>query len=82
MADRGLEPTASAASPPGASASIGHRGALVHRRAARPAVTVGLPGTGIYWTESYPPAAAPHGGHRLAFVVLALAVVAITWALS
>jgi len=47
-----------------------------------PAVTVGLPGAGIYWTESYPPAAAPHGGHRLAFVVVALAVVAITWALS
>ena len=42
-----------------------------------------LAGTGIYWTESYPPAPAPHGGHRLAFVLVILAVVAaIIWALS
>jgi hypothetical protein len=32
-------------------------------------VTVGLPGTGLYWTERVPPAAPPHGGHRLAFAI-------------
>jgi hypothetical protein len=31
-------------------------------------MTVGLRGSGIYWTEQAPPAPAIHGGHRLAFV--------------
>ena len=64
-------------------AAIGRRGAwyTVGPRGRR--VTVGLPGTGIYWTESYPPAPSPHGGHRLAFVLVVVAVlVGILWALS
>ena len=42
------------------------------------------PEPGSTWTESYPPAPAPHGeGPRLAFVLVILAVVAaIVWALS
>jgi hypothetical protein len=32
-----------------------------HRR-----VTLGLPGSGLWWTETIPPARAPHAGHRLA----------------
>ena len=35
------------------------------------------PGTGLYWTETYPvPAQAPHAGHRLALIVVLLALVA------
>jgi hypothetical protein len=41
---------------------------------------VGLPGTGLFWTERVPPAVPPHGGHRLAFiVVVALVVGALVW---
>jgi hypothetical protein len=38
-------------------------------------VTVGLPGSGIYWTEQAPPGPAIHGGHRLAFIIIAAIVV-------
>jgi hypothetical protein len=56
-------------------------------------VTLGLPGTGLFWTEHAPPAAphydrllrvehippaAPiHGGHRAAFILAIVAAVAI-----
>jgi hypothetical protein len=52
----------------GVSISAGKRGAwyTVGPRGRR--MTVGLPGSGIYWTEQAPPAPAIHGGHRLAFV--------------
>src|SRR5260370_23332283 len=55
----------------GPSLSIGHRGAwyTIGPRGRR--VTLGLPGTGLYWTERIPPAAAPHAGHRTAFVLCA-----------
>jgi hypothetical protein len=33
-------------------------------------VTVGGLGTGLFWTEKVPPAAAPHAGHQAAFVLL------------
>ena len=56
----------------GAGLTVGPRG----RRA-----TVGIPGSGIFWTQTYPPAPAPHTGHRLAFVLVVVAVpVAIYWA--
>jgi hypothetical protein len=46
-------------------------------------MTVGLPGTGLFWTESAPPAPAVHVGHRVAFAILVVAVfVAIYWATS
>ena len=62
----------------GASLSIGHRGAWYtigpHGRRA----TLGLPGSGLYWTEHDPPAPAPHAGHRAAFfgfwLLIALAI--------
>ncbi len=64
----------------GASLSIGHRGAwyTVSPRGRR--ATVGLPGTGLFWTERYPPAAPPHAGHRL-LALAALVIVAglIAW---
>ena len=58
----------------GPSLSIGHRGAWYtighhHRR-----VTLGLPGTGLYWIESVSTAAPLHTGHRWAFVALIVGV--------
>jgi hypothetical protein len=35
-------------------------------------VTLGLAGSGLYWTESVPPAAPVHHGHRLAFTLVVL----------
>jgi hypothetical protein len=37
-------------------------------------VTVGLPGTGISWTEQPPPARVVHGG-RLALIIVVAAIV-------
>ena len=47
----------------GVSLSIGGRGAwwTIGRRGRR--VTLGLPGSGICWTERVPPAAPAHAGH-------------------
>ena len=58
----------------GPSLSFGHRGAwyTVGPRGRR--VTVGIPGSGLSYTESAPPAAAPNGGHRSAFVVVAVVI--------
>jgi hypothetical protein len=66
----------------GASLSLGHRGFwwTVGPRGRR--ATVGLPGTGLFWTERIPPAPAPHGGHRAAFVVVVLVVGLLAWWLS
>jgi uncharacterized protein DUF4236 len=65
----------------GASVSIGHRGAwyTVGPRGRR--ATLGIPGTGIYWTEEIPPSARPHAGHRSAFgiAVILLALAAVFW---
>ncbi len=45
-------------------------------------MTVGLPGTGLFWTETAPPAPAVHAGHRLAFAIAAVLVVGlVAWAL-
>jgi hypothetical protein len=46
----------------GISLSIGHRGAwyTVGPRGRR--VTLGIPGSGLYWTERLPAAAPPHVG--------------------
>jgi hypothetical protein len=67
----------------GASLSVGHRGAwyTVGPRGGR--TTVDLPGTGLFWTERVPPAAPPHAGHRLAFVVVVVLVVGLlAWAIT
>jgi hypothetical protein len=67
----------------GASLSIGHRGAWWTIGPRGGHVSVGLPGTGLFWTESAPPAPAVHGGHRLAYALLAvLIIVALAWFLA
>jgi hypothetical protein len=59
----------------GASLSVGHRGAwyTVGPRCQR--ATLGLPGTGLFWTEKVPLAAPPQAGHRVAFIVVAALVI-------
>jgi len=59
----------------GPSLSVGHRGTwfTVGPRSGR--ATVGLPGSGLYWTEKVSPAAPLHAGHRWIFVLALLAVV-------
>ncbi len=58
----------------GASLSIGHRGAwyTVGPRGRR--VSLGVPGTGVYWTEKVSPTAPVHAGHRSGFVVVLIVV--------
>ena len=58
----------------GPSLSIGRCGAwyTIGPRGRR--ATVGLPGTGLFWTERAPPAAPPHVGHRSAFVLVVVFV--------
>ena len=77
----------------GTSVSFGGRGhwITVGRHSVR--VTVGVPGTGMSWSErlptrtaapgaflrreTVPPAAPAHAGHRLAFVFLVLAIMTV-----
>lgn len=67
------------ASRSGLSLSIGHRGAWhtvgPHGRRVTLGL-LGLPGTGLFWTEHVPPHKPVHDGHRLAFVIVA-AIVAL-----
>jgi Protein of unknown function (DUF4236) len=67
----------------GASVSLGHRGAWLTVGPRGRRATVGWPGSGLYWTQTYPPAAPPHAGHRLLFalVVAVLVVLVVAWAL-
>jgi hypothetical protein len=44
----------------GASLSIGHRGIWYTIGPKGQRATIGLPGSGVYWTKQYPPAH-PHG---------------------
>ncbi len=66
------------ASRSGLSLSIGHRGGWLTFGPRGRRATLGIPGTGLYWTEQVPPAAPPHAGHRLAFITVA-AIVALAW---
>jgi hypothetical protein len=66
----------------GASLSIGHRGAWYTVGPKGRRATLGLPGTGLYWTERVPPAAPPHAGHRAAFVVAVVIGLAVLWAIG
>ena len=66
----------------GLSLSIGHRGAWYtvgphgHRR-----VALGLPGSGLFYTQSIPPGPPIRHHHRIAFAILVVAaLVAIYWA--
>jgi hypothetical protein len=58
----------------GPSLSIGGRGAwyTVGSRGRR--VTLGWPGSGIFYTEHIPPAARIHAGHRSAFAIVIVAI--------
>lgn len=63
----------------GISASIGRRGAWATFGRGRRRTTVGLPGTGLSYTETSRSDAGPAGGHRLWLFLIAL--VALGWAL-
>ena len=56
----------------GASLSVGRRGLWNTIGHHRRRVTVGAPGTGLYWTETIPPARPPHAVHRLAFAAVVI----------
>lgn len=60
----------------GVSLSIGHRGCwfTIGPRGRR--ATLGVPGSGVFWTEAIPPARPPHVGHRLTLALLVLIVLA------
>ena len=61
-----------------ASLSIGRRSAWFTLGPRRPRVTLGAPGTGLYWTEAVPPARLPPAGRRaasIAAVIVGLAVI-------
>jgi hypothetical protein len=58
----------------GISLSIGHRGAWYTVGPHGRRVTLGIPGSGLFWTEHIPPAAPPHAWHRSAFVLVILAI--------
>jgi hypothetical protein len=62
----------------GASVSVGHRGSWVTVGHGQRRVTVGLPGSGLSYTETrhLEPV---HGGHQLAFVLVAVVLVAAVW---
>jgi hypothetical protein len=62
----------------GASVSVGHRGAWYTVGHGQRRVTVGLPGTGLSYTEQHP-LPPVHGVHRLAFVLAVAALVAVIW---
>jgi len=67
----------------GASLSIGHRGLWYTIGHHRRRVTVGLPGTGLYWTEKIPEhAAPPHAGNQAAFVLALFALAGIFYLLG
>ena len=63
----------------GASLSTAAVESLADGRPPRPAGDLGLPGTGLYWTEYHPTARPVHHGHRLAFAVVVAALVAAIW---
>jgi hypothetical protein len=64
------------ASRSGLSLSVGHRGAWYTVGPNGRRVSLGLPGSGLFWTERIPPHRPVHHGHRFAFVIVA-AIVAV-----
>ena len=66
----------------GASLSVGTRGAWYTFGPRGQRVSLGLPGTGLYWVEHIPPGAHVQHRHQLAFALLCAAgLVLATWAL-
>ena len=59
----------------GASFSIGHRGAWWTVGPRGRHISLGVPGTGIWWTENIPPHRPVHHGHRLALALLIVAAI-------
>ena len=60
---------------------IGHRGAWYTLGPhGRRRVTLGLPGTGLFWTENVPPGPPIRHHHRIALAIVVIAaLVAICW---
>ncbi len=63
----------------GISLSVGHRGAWLTFGPRGRRATLGIPGSGIYWTETAPPARPMHAGHQLVFVLLVVLLIAALW---
>jgi hypothetical protein len=64
----------------GVSMSVGARGTWLTVGGPRGRrMTVGLPGTGLSYTETYPPALPVHGGHQLLFALVVVVLVAAVW---
>jgi hypothetical protein len=63
----------------GQSLSVGHRGAWLTFGPRGRRATVGLPGTGLFWTEHAPPTPLRHVGRgwALAAVVVVIAIAAL-----
>jgi hypothetical protein len=59
----------------GASVSVGLRGGWITVGHGQRRVTVGLPGSGLSYTETRP-LEPVHGGHRLLFAAVVVAIVA------
>ena len=62
--------------------AVGHRGGWLMFGARGTRATVGVPGTGLFWTERIPPAAPPSAAHRVNFGVAALMVIVVLFALA
>jgi len=61
----------------GPSLSIGHRGFWYTIGQNRRRVTIGAPGTGLYWTEQATPSNAPHSGHKILFLLVIVVIAAV-----
>ena len=62
----------------GASISVGRRGAWITLGHGQRRTTVGLPGSGLSYTETQP-LEPVHGGHQITFVLVVVALLAAVW---
>ena len=63
----------------GASLSLGHRGFWYTLGSHGSRVTAGVPGTGVYWTQRTAAGRHVHGGHRFAFALVVLVLLALAF---
>jgi Protein of unknown function (DUF4236) len=62
----------------GASVSVGRKGAWITVGHGQRRVTVGLPGSGLSYSETRP-IEPVHGGHQLLFALVVVVIVAAFW---
>jgi hypothetical protein len=62
----------------GLSVSVGHRGAWITAGHGKRRIAVGLPGTGLSYTETRP-LDPVHAGHQLLFALVVVALAAAVW---